>query len=79
VREIPDRKCVRYVQSKLADTVYAAELVRRYPGLTCSYPRLAEKEFVEELNFDIPFLFLSNCKPEVFMTWFNALSPALCC
>lgn len=45
-------KWVRYCQSKLANIVYAAELAKRYPGITCLsvHPGVVHTELVGNLN-----------------------------
>jgi NAD(P)-dependent dehydrogenase (short-subunit alcohol dehydrogenase family) len=55
-------KWVRYGQSKLANLVYAAELARRYPNMTCLsvHPGIFATELVGNLGtFDKAFVYVT--------------------
>lgn len=56
-------KWIRYGQSKLANIVYAAELARRYPSLTCLsvHPGVIATELVTNLDtFNKAFVYVST-------------------
>lgn len=56
-------KWIRYGQSKLANIVYAAELARRYPSLTCMsvHPGVIATEFVTNMDaFNKAFVLLTT-------------------